>query len=199
MQLVVATHNPDKLKDYQHYFAELPYTLITIGSITSEEPAETGATFAENATLKAQHAFALSQLPSFADDSGFCIRALGGLPGVYSARFATTPTGQKDFQYAFAQLEAQLGAQSPATDFVCAIAYRDAQGAQLFESTVEGYFDFSKKHIPGFGYTPIFVPTQDNPEKLSLAEMGDARRRVYAARGKSTALLTTWLKKNKAI
>ncbi len=193
MQLVVATHNPDKLKDYQHYFQALPYTLISIGSLNAEEPEETGTTFAENALLKAQHAFKITQLPAFADDSGFCIRALGGLPGVYSARFAITPEGKKDFQYAFTKLEQQLGTQSPLTDFVCAIAYQDAHQTQRFESKVEGYFDFNKKDIPGFGYTPIFVPTQDNPEKLSLAEMGDARRRVYAARGKTTALLTAWL------
>lgn len=196
-KIVVATHNENKLKDYLHYFDALPFEIIPISHFSGHYPEETGTTFEENALIKARHSYEASQLPSFADDSGFCVHVLGGIPGVYAGRFATNDKGERDFLFAFSKLQAMIGNLDPATDFVVLIAYVDGKTEKLFKGTLHGYFDFSKKDIPGFGYTPIFVPKENNPNGLSLGQMGDTLRRQISARGKAVSQLIDFLQATK--
>lgn len=181
MTLVLATFNHDKLKDLLSYFTPHFSKILPLSHWTQVDIEETGQTFEENALIKAQYSFDITQHPSIADDSGFCMRSLDGLPGIYAGRFAKTPTGKTDFKYAFEKLEDALGEKDPITDFVCSLSYIDHHHTIVVHGVVEGFFDFSKKNNPGFGYTPIFVPLENNPSQLSLSEMGDDVRRTYSA------------------
>ncbi|MBX9976981.1 MAG: non-canonical purine NTP pyrophosphatase [Alphaproteobacteria bacterium] len=192
LKLIIATHNNDKLKDLTYYMADSPYDVLPISHYTHNDPEETGATFEENALIKVRHSFEVTRLLSIADDSGFCMHALEDKPGIHAGRFAEK-NGVRDFKYAFETLQKMLGDKDPATDFVCTLAYKDAAVEKVFRGVVAGYFDFEKSDQPGFGYTPIFVPLDNNPKKLSLAEMGDIMRRQFSARGKAAAMLKEWL------
>lgn len=181
-KIVVATHNQSKIKDYYSYFENSPFECIPIATYTHHEPEETGDTFEENALIKARHAHALTGLPSFSDDSGFCMHALGGIPGIHTASFSVNEQGQTDFRYAFEKLKEMSDGRDTSTDFVAVIAYVDSTEERVFKNVLKGYFDFSKMDKEGYGYTPIFVPFDNNPEQLSLGEMGDALRRHFSPR-----------------
>ncbi len=121
------------------------------------EPEETEATFAGNARLKAEAASRVSGLPSLADDSGLCVSALAGAPGIYSARWAGP---EKDFKLAMARVEGEMGGNPDRhAMFVCALALA-APGAEteVFEGRVFGNLVFPPRGDRGFGYDPIFVP-----------------------------------------
>src|SRR6185503_13311812 len=116
-RLVVASHNPGKVVEIEALLA--PFGVATIGAaaLGLPEPEETGATFEENAALKARAASEASGLPALADDSGLVVPALGGAPGIYSARWAGP---HKDFRVAMKRVETELGEGDPAEYFVCA-------------------------------------------------------------------------------
>ncbi len=195
-KIVIATHNPHKRDDLIHYVHHT-FECVPIADFTLHEPLETGETFEANALLKARFSYDVTGLPSLADDSGFCMKNLNGMPGIYAARFAINNKGETDYLHAFNTLEQQLGDQDPATDFVCTLVYKDAHGEKVFQGTVPGFFDFSKKHTPGFGYTPLFVPLENNPQKLSLADMGDPQRRTFSARKKAAFDFLQWVTQSK--
>lgn len=193
-KIIIATHNKDKLKDLMYYMAESPYEVLPISYYTTDDPEETGTTFEENALIKARHGFFVTGLPSIADDSGFSIHALDGKPGIHAGRFAEKD-GVRDFKYAFSVLQEMLGDKDPSADFVCTLAYKDDHIEKVFRGVLPGYVDFSKANTPGFSYTPIFVPIENNSDRLSLAEMGDAMRRNLSHRGKAVTMLKEWLYK----
>lgn len=182
MTIVLATFNQNKLNDLLHYLSPHIQNIIPLSHWTKNDIEETGTTFEENALIKARYCFDVTKSPSIADDSGFCMQSLEGLPGIYAARFAKRPNGTTNFEHAFQTLEEKLGKQDPTTDFVCTLAYVDEKHTFVVRGVVKGFFDFSKKDVHGFGYTPIFVPSDNNPNGLSLAEMGDTLRRTYSAR-----------------
>lgn len=182
MTTVIATFNHNKLNDLLVYLSPHINDLRPLSEWTEDDVEETGLTFEENALIKAKYCFEVTKHPSIADDSGFCMKSLEDLPGIYAARFAKMPDGTTDFKYAFHILENKLGLKDPCTEFVCALAYVDEVRSFVVRGVVKGFFDFSKQDIPGFGYTPIFVPEENNPNRLSLAEMGDTLRRTYSAR-----------------
>lgn len=156
--LVLASHNRGKLVE----IAELvsPYGLVAKGAdaLGLPEPEETGATFAENAALKARAAATASGHFALADDSGLGVEALGGAPGIYSARWAGP---KKDFSLAMARVERELrdtGARNFSAAFVCALALAAASGeVSLFEGSIHGSLVFPPRGENGFGYDPIFI------------------------------------------
>ena len=154
--LVVASHNPGKLREIRDLLG--PFGIETKGAaeLGLAEPEETGTTFAENAALKARAAAQASGLPSLADDSGLAVTALGGAPGIYSARWAGE---KKDFSAAMARVERELqGKQDRSAKFVCALALAEPDGgAQIFEGEVHGRLVFPPRGSKGFGYDPIFM------------------------------------------
>ena len=157
-RLVVATHNPGKARELAEIL-EGRFQLVTAGELGLPEPDETETTFAGNALLKARAAADASGLVALADDSGLCVRALDGAPGIYSARWAGP---SKDFGAAMAKVEARLeevGADDDAAWFISALAVAWPGGpAVVVEGRVDGTLTFPPRGDKGFGYDPIFLP-----------------------------------------
>lgn len=159
-QLIIATHNKGKLKEFTSLLAPLGVAVQSAGELNISEPEETGTTFAENAELKARHSALASGLPALADDSGLVIPAIGGQPGIYSARWAGE---KKDFEMAFARIQkalAEAGAPlaSPAY-FICVLSLAQPDGKCVnFEGRIHGTLTFPSRGENGFGYDPIFTP-----------------------------------------
>jgi XTP/dITP diphosphohydrolase len=159
-RLVVATHNPGKLREIGELLAPLGLATLGAAELGLEEPEETGLTFRDNAVLKARAAARASGMVALADDSGLCVEALGGAPGVYSARWAGET---KDFGAAMARVERELEARSAPRPwraaFVCVLALAWPDGAvETFEGRVDGSLVFPPRGTAGFGYDPIFLP-----------------------------------------
>jgi XTP/dITP diphosphohydrolase len=159
-RLVVASHNPGKVVEIEALLA--PYGVTTAGAaaLGLPEPEETGATFEENAALKARAAAEASGLVALADDSGLVVPALAGSPGIYSARWAGP---DKDFRLAMARVERELGAKDRRAYFVAvlALAWPPSQrGGEIatFRGEAHGHLTFPPCGERGFGYDPIFVP-----------------------------------------
>jgi XTP/dITP diphosphohydrolase len=156
--LVVASHNSGKLREIMELLAPFDLTIKGAAELGLPEPEETGATFAENAALKAHAAADASGFAALSDDSGLSVTALDGAPGIYSARWAG-PT--KDFTSAMAQVEKALkekGAADFSAKFVCALALaRPGVEPEIFQGEVRGHLVFPPRGSRGFGYDPIFV------------------------------------------
>ena len=157
-RLVVATHNPGKVKELAEIL-EGRFELVTAGELGLPEPDETETTFSGNALLKARAAAEASGLVALADDSGRSVGALGGAPGIYSARWAGPA---KDFREAMRKVEERLeeaGAEDFAAWFTSALAVAWPDGpAVVIEGRVDGTLTFPPRGDKGFGYDPIFVP-----------------------------------------
>ena len=161
-RVVIATHNPGKLREMRELLAPYGIETVAVSALNLSEPEETGTTFAANARIKAHAAAQASGLPAFADDSGLAVDALGGAPGIYSARWAGEA---KDFGAAMRQVEAELQGQDATTadkrraHFVSAlcVAWPDAH-VEEFEGVVTGTLVWPPRGDKGFGYDPIFMP-----------------------------------------
>jgi len=157
--LLLATTNRHKLEEYYTIFSDLPLTLQSLREIHIDmDVEETGQTFAENAQLKALAYARASGMLSLADDSGLEIDALGGAPGVLSARFAGRDTPYEErFRLLIGQLRGLTGEQRRAR-FRCAIALAEPGGyCRVVEGTIEGVVAESPRGTGGFGYDPIFL------------------------------------------
>jgi len=161
-RLVIATHNPGKLAEMRELLAAYGVDAISAGELGLPEPDETGSTFRANARIKAEAAARGSREPAFADDSGLAVDALGGEPGIYSARWAGPA---KDFSAAMEKVEARLktlGATSPdkrRAQFVSALCVAWPDGhVEEFEARVEGTLVWPPRGAKGFGYDPMFMP-----------------------------------------
>jgi XTP/dITP diphosphohydrolase len=156
--LVVASHNPGKVREIGELLSPYGIETKSAGALKLAEPEETGATFAENALLKARAAATATGLLSLADDSGLAVTALNGAPGIHSARWAG---GEKDFSRAIARVRLELESQNEedrSAKFVCALALASPSGeTELFKAEVYGHLEFPPRGDKGFGYDPIFV------------------------------------------
>ena len=159
-RIVAATHNAGKLREIRELL--VPYRVVAVGAaeLNLAEPDETGATFSDNAALKAAAAAGASGEPALADDSGLCVEALSGAPGIYSARWAG---GSKDFHAAMRRIEEELtaiGAAKPwRAHFISALALAWPDGRiDAYEGRVDGELVFPPCGVAGFGYDPIFRP-----------------------------------------
>lgn len=161
-RIVIATHNPGKLREMCELLAPHGIECVSAGALNLAEPAETGDTFVANALIKARAAALASRLPGFADDSGLCVDALGGDPGIYSARWAKDAGG---FAGAMALVDEKMRAQGvtePAqrrAHFVSALAVCWPDGhEEVFEDKVFGQIVWPPRGEKGFGYDPFFLP-----------------------------------------
>jgi XTP/dITP diphosphohydrolase len=159
-RLVVASHNPGKLWELQQLLAPYGVDAVSAGALGLAEPEETETTFLGNALLKAHAAAAAAALPAFADDSGLCVEALDGAPGVYSARWAGEA---RDFAAAITRVARELNerdARPPySAHFICALAVVWPDGhEETFIGRVDGVLVFPPRGNKGFGYDPIFLP-----------------------------------------
>ncbi|WP_374515480.1 RdgB/HAM1 family non-canonical purine NTP pyrophosphatase [Brevundimonas sp.] len=158
MRLVAATHNPGKAREIEALL-DGHYAVVTAGDLNLPEPDETESTFAGNALLKARHAADRSGETALADDSGLSVAALGGAPGIFSARWAGP---DKDFAFAMRRVEERLeetGSDDRRAWFTSALAVAWPDGpAVAVEGRVDGTLTFPPRGDRGFGYDPIFVP-----------------------------------------
>ncbi len=193
---VLATHNPGKIREMGEILGELGIKVVSpkdLGITVDVE--ETGTTFAENAMLKAKAICASSGLPAIADDSGLCVDALNGGPGVYSARYGGE--GLDDVGRYRLLLENMRGQTTRAAHFACAIACAFPNGDELTaEGTVEGTIAFAPMGEGGFGYDPVFFYP---PLAKTFGQLTAQEKSAISHRGKAlkefAARLETYLKK----
>lgn len=154
-RLVVASHNPGKVREIEALLAPRGVATVGAAALGLPEPEETGATFEENAALKAHAAAGASGLPALSDDSGLVVPALGGAPGIYSARWAGP---EKDFRSAMERVRRELGDRDRAAHFVAvlALAWPDGE-VGTFRGEAHGRLVWPPRGDRGFGYDPIFV------------------------------------------
>jgi XTP/dITP diphosphohydrolase len=161
-RLVIATHNPGKLTEMRDLLALYGIEATSAGELGLPEPEETGRSFRDNARIKADAAAKASGMPAFADDSGLAVDALGGEPGIHSARWAGP---NKDFRFAMNEIQTRLmklGAKAPEqrrAHFVSALCVTWPDGhREEFEAKVDGMLDWPPRGTKGFGYDPMFLP-----------------------------------------
>ncbi len=161
-KLVIATHNPGKLAEMRELLAVYGIEAVSAGELGLAEPEETGTTFRANARIKAEAAAKASGQPAFADDSGLAVDALGGEPGIYSARLAGP---DKDFRAAMNEIQTRLmkaDAKTPEArraHFVSALCVAWPDGhREEFEAKAEGTLVWPPRGTAGFGYDPMFLP-----------------------------------------
>ena len=193
MQLLLATHNEHKRREFDRILAREAPGAIDLRMLPDEFvlPPEDGETFAENALGKARAASLRSGRVAIADDSGIAAAALGGAPGVRSARYAGEKAGDEENL-------ALLLRQAPAgsgLEYICVIAYVDpASGAeQLFEGRCAGRLAAEPRGAGGFGYDPAFLP-DEGPGAMTMAELSDEQKDQISHRGRAAAELVAWLK-----
>jgi len=189
--LVVASHNPGKVREIEELLA--PFGIVTKGAaeLGLPEPEETETTFAGNAALKARAAANASGLAALADDSGLAVTALGGAPGIYSARWAGEA---KDFSLAMRRVERELtekGAKDLSAKFVCALALAEpGNEPEIFEGKVHGHLVFPPRGARGFGYDPIFVA---DGMSETFGEIDPAQKHAMSHRARAFAKLVAAL------
>ncbi len=189
-RLVVATHNPGKLREIRDLVAPFGLEAVSAGDLNLPEPEETGTTFAANAILKAAAAAQASGLPALSDDSGMGVDQLDGAPGIYSARWAG-PT--KDFAIAMKRVADELDAKGawsevpgPKASFICALCLAFPDGRDyVFEGIVRGHLVWPPRGTHGFGYDPMFVP---EGYTISFGEMQPDAKHAISHRAKAFAL-----------
>ena len=190
-QLVLASSNPGKLREFGELLASLGIEVVPQGALGVPDAEEPHATFVENALAKARNAARHAKLPALADDSGICVAALDGEPGVHSARFLSP-----DATYAarFAAIQSRLEARPSAprsARFVCALAVVE-RGRIVFETrgVIEGVIAREARGHAGFGYDPIF---EYPPFGKTLAEVDEPDKLAVAHRGHAFRALAQWL------
>ena len=187
-KLVIASHNKGKVYEIEALLGPYGIEPVSAGALGLPEPDETGTTFAANAELKARQAADLSGLPALADDSGLCVEALNGDPGIFSARWAG-PT--KDFRIGMQRVEDALAALGPDigrdAHFVCALSLAWPDGhVETFEGRVDGTLVWPPRGTQGFGYDPMFQPWHHD---ISFGEMEPDAKHAMSHRADAFAKL----------
>jgi XTP/dITP diphosphohydrolase len=186
VRLVLSTRNAHKVREFEglldgHAVSPLPADVVL--------PPETGETFADNALTKARAAAAATGLPAIADDSGIEAQALGGAPGVRSARYAGEEASDAEN---LAKLLREAPAGSPLA-YVCVIAYADGKEERVFEGRCTGTLAAAPRGTGGFGYDPAFLP-DDVADGRTMAELSAAEKDAISHRGRAARALLEWLR-----
>ena len=187
VKVVFATGNAHKLQEINEISAGsgIEFVLPPEGF----DPVENGETFEENSLIKAREAARLSGMMSLADDSGLCVEALGGAPGIHSARYAETPQARID-----KLLDAIKDADNRKAKFVCVMTLVDAGGKVLFQTRGECYGEIAKEQsgVNGFGYDPVFLVDDSD---LSMAQMSEDEKNEISHRGRALRKVLEFLRK----
>lgn len=182
-EIIFASHNAGKIAEIKQMLAPLGISVKSAQDMDLPDVEETGTTFAENSLIKSQTIAKAIGIPCIADDSGLCVDALDGAPGVYSARYAPN----RDFDKGMDKLLAEMAAspnKSRKAHFACVVSLAYPDGAyKLFEGRVEGSIATSKMAgVEGFGYDPLFIP---DGYDVSFAQMGKAEKNKISHRGRA--------------
>lgn len=186
-RLVIASHNAGKVREIGDLLAPYGVEVLSAGDLDLAEPEETGDTFIDNAVIKAEAAARAARLPALADDSGLAVHALGGRPGIHSARWAGP---ERDFGAAMRKVEAALAGQADRTaHFVAALALAWPDGhVETVEGTVHGTLVWPPRGTRGFGYDPMFLADgrsqtfgeMEPAAKHAISHRADAFRKLVA-------------------
>jgi XTP/dITP diphosphohydrolase len=183
-RLVIASHNPGKIEEIAGLLMPYATAAVSAGSLGIPEPDETGGTFEANAELKARAAADASGLPALADDSGLVVPALGGAPGIYSARWAGPA---KNFRGAMERVNRELGDRDRSAVFVAVLALAwPGADVELFRGEVQGSLVWPPRGDRGFGYDPIFVRPSGG---LTFGEMDPLEKHQISHRARAFAKL----------
>ena len=186
-ELIIATHNPGKLREIAQLFEPFGVQSLSAGELGLPEPMEDGLTFIANAEVKARAAVEGSDKPAVSDDSGLVVPALGGDPGIYSARWAGPG---KNFNVAMKRVQDELGNKDRGAYFVAALALAWPDGhIEMFEGTVHGTLVWPPRGDLGFGYDPMFQPNGyditfgefEPSAKHAISHRADAFNQLVAA------------------
>ncbi|HAX91212.1 MAG TPA: non-canonical purine NTP pyrophosphatase, RdgB/HAM1 family [Rhodospirillaceae bacterium] len=180
-KLLLATHNRGKLKEFQSLLAPLGVTVVGAGDLALPEPEETGLTFHDNALLKARVAMAATGLPALADDSGLCVNALGGQPGLHSARWCGD---QRDPMVGMKRVHEELGElPDRSAYFICVLTLVWPDGAhEIVEGRCDGQIIWPPRGALGHGYDPFFQP---DGETRTFGEMSEEEKQALSHRGRA--------------
>ena len=183
-ELVIASHNKGKIEEFEKMLTPYGVKIYSANDLNLPDVEETGTTFAENAILKAETLAKICNKPCLADDSGLCVDALGGRPGVYSARYAPN----RDFDKAMTMLIGELK-ESKSNDwsahFACVLALKEPdEEVKVFEGRVDGKIVEERKGENGFGFDPVFIP--DGFDR-TFAEMSSDEKKQISHRGRAVA------------
>lgn len=182
-RLVVASHNLGKVREIADLIAPWNLEAVSVGQLGLPEPDETEVTFEGNALLKARAAARGAGLPALADDSGLCVEALDGAPGIYSARWAGPG---KDFSLAMNEVQRRLeasGSSSRAAWFICALAIAWPDGTEAsFLGRIDGQLVWPPRGTSGFGYDPMFIP---EGHSLTFGEMDPSEKHAMSHRARA--------------
>jgi len=183
-ELVIATHNDGKAKEIAELLGPYVKNFSTSKDLGLPDPAETADSFVGNAELKARSAMRHSGKVSLADDSGLSVKALGGDPGIYSARWAEKEDGTRDFDWAMEKVRKELENHNDSrASFICVLSLAWPDGhIESFEGRVDGVLSFPPKGDKGFGYDPIFIP---NGHTETFAEMEPNQKHAISHRKKA--------------
>lgn len=187
-RLVIASHNAGKVREIGDLLEPYGADVVSAGTLGLSEPEETGLTFRDNAEIKARAAAGAAQLPALADDSGLVVPALGGAPGIASARWGGP---ERDFMLAMQRVEEALeGIDDRRASFVSALALAWPDGTcDIFDGEVHGHLIWPPRGSRGFGYDPMFVPDgytetfgeMEPAAKHAMSHRADAFRKLVAA------------------
>lgn len=194
-KLVVASHNEGKVREISELLAPFGVEVFSSAELNLSEPIEDGDTFIANAEIKSKSAASESNLVSLADDSGLVVPSLGGIPGIYSARYALNPaTGKRDFKYGMTRLHDALLDNDRKAYFACALSLCWPDGhVETFEGQVHGTLTWPLRGTNGFGYDPMFIADgykqtfgeMDAAEKHAISHRADAFKKLIDACFKS--------------
>lgn len=196
-KIVIATHNQGKLREIRALLEPYGMDAISAGDLELPEPEETGVTFAENALIKAHASAKGANLPALADDSGLCVTALDGAPGVYTADWAEKHAFEggpgRDWFMAMGKVEGKLAEQGADIDrsayFACTLALAWPDGhEEVFEGRCQGTLTWPPRGKTGFGYDPIFVPAG---RKETFAEIAPEEKQAMSHRADAFGKLTS--------
>ncbi len=190
-KLVLATHNFGKIEEFIHLFGEVNFNITDIGQYSWTPPEENGKSFFENSLIKAREATKLTGLVSLADDSGLCVDVLNGAPGIYSADWAITSDGSRDFKFATNRLIREIKKKNYIRPliayFICVLVLHWPDNHfEKFEGKIFGEIVWPRKGNNGHGYDPIFKPKgyketfgqMDRWEKNKISHRGLAMEKL---------------------
>ena len=195
MRVVIATSNQGKLKEFETLLAPLNWQFYSLQDLGIKSPIEDGATFYENALIKAKHAATISGYPAIADDSGLCVDFLNGAPGIKSARYAGENSSDADNNLKL--LNSLKNEMQRNAAFVACLVFIDPNSDEdplSAEGRLEGEIAKNSKGKDGFGYDPIFYISEENK---TLAELGKDYKNKNSHRAKATKILLNKLLKEK--
>ena len=193
-ELVIASSNEDKVSEFRDALKNLPLTLLSARDLNLRDfPPEDGASYAENAAVKARYAATRTGLPSLGDDSGLEVAALGGAPGLYSARYGGFSSSAERLTYLLQQLQ-NVPQENRSARFVCALVLATPQGrARTFLGECAGRILFEPQGESGFGYDPVFYSLDLNK---SFAGASSADKKRVSHRGRAVEKVKVWLEES---